>query len=431
MKLPETLLITYCSPHPLIQSTDYQPTNLEFPRNGVNDAPPSSNKRRRLFASSQPAIIQRRIPPTASSPSSASSNTRFPLRFMSGSSVPSTSTSSATATATAGRFSRGNSTAQDQGIGTGTGIGIVSGSGYHQQQRRESSLGNTSLSLSAPDRKRRWANPADDACLRRAPGSGAVNVNMNVQSQSQSSNSSSNNRANMQSRSFLSTMPPSLTRQDSTISGTSHATPIDLSSSPPHGLNNNHPGPWPQNDYMGYILPRWQPDSEVTKCPICGTPFSFWFRKHHCRKCGRVVCSLCSPHRITIPRQFIVRPPDPNNRSPPSAIVPAAAAAAIVDLTGGDNNDNTPAQSQTRINPALGGGEEVRLCNPCVPDPNPEPPRGITAVRAGEVGGFVIQGNQSTSRPYHAMSVPTRHRPVGIFVGSTLPQTRAIRDLTL
>ncbi|KAI5286421.1 hypothetical protein KEM55_000309, partial [Ascosphaera atra] len=26
------------------------------------------------------------------------------------------------------------------------------------------------------------------------------------------------------------------------------------------------------------------------------------------------------------------------------------------------------------MNPALGGGEEVRLCNPCVPDPNFEPP---------------------------------------------------------
>lgn len=30
-------------------------------------------------------------------------------------------------------------------------------------------------------------------------------------------------------------------------------------------------------------LPRWQPDSEVTYCPICGTQFSFFIRKHHCR----------------------------------------------------------------------------------------------------------------------------------------------------
>jgi hypothetical protein len=31
------------------------------------------------------------------------------------------------------------------------------------------------------------------------------------------------------------------------------------------------------------ILPRWQPDAEVTYCPICRTQFSFFVRKHHCR----------------------------------------------------------------------------------------------------------------------------------------------------
>lgn len=30
-------------------------------------------------------------------------------------------------------------------------------------------------------------------------------------------------------------------------------------------------------------LPRWQPDAEVTFCPICRTQFSFLVRKHHCR----------------------------------------------------------------------------------------------------------------------------------------------------
>ena len=31
------------------------------------------------------------------------------------------------------------------------------------------------------------------------------------------------------------------------------------------------------------VLPRWQPDAEVTYCPICSTQFSFFNRKHHCR----------------------------------------------------------------------------------------------------------------------------------------------------
>lgn len=32
-----------------------------------------------------------------------------------------------------------------------------------------------------------------------------------------------------------------------------------------------------------FALPRWQPDVEVTYCPICHTQFSFFVRKHHCR----------------------------------------------------------------------------------------------------------------------------------------------------
>ncbi|KFX87344.1 hypothetical protein V490_08319 [Pseudogymnoascus sp. VKM F-3557] len=100
--------------------------------------------------------------------------------------------------------------------------------------------------------------------------------------------------------------------------------------------------------------PRWQPDAEVTYCPICRTQFSFFIRKHHCRKCGRVVCANCSPHRITIPYQFIVQPPV----SGPTAALP------ITQLAGRDTE-----------NLSQFGGTKVRLCNPCVPDPNTLPPQ--------------------------------------------------------
>jgi hypothetical protein len=102
------------------------------------------------------------------------------------------------------------------------------------------------------------------------------------------------------------------------------------------------------------VLPRWQSDADVSQCPVCKNYFTFWYRKHHCRKCGRVVCANCSPHRITIPRQFIVRPPEPSS--------------AILDLTG----DTSPSSPTTPMQ--LWGGEEVRVCNPCVPDPNFSPP---------------------------------------------------------
>lgn len=115
--------------------------------------------------------------------------------------------------------------------------------------------------------------------------------------------------------------------------------------------------PPPTRRESDLVLPPWQPDSAVTQCPVCNRQFTFLFRKHHCRKCGRVVCSQCSPHRITIPRQFIVHPP-------------SDGSSTIIDLTGDDDDANPMANFGPFRNPALGGGAEVRVCNPCVPDPN-------------------------------------------------------------
>jgi len=39
----------------------------------------------------------------------------------------------------------------------------------------------------------------------------------------------------------------------------------------------------PNREFRDIILPRWQPDAEVTYCPICRAQFSFFVRKHHCR----------------------------------------------------------------------------------------------------------------------------------------------------
>ncbi|KAK1752392.1 FYVE zinc finger-domain-containing protein [Echria macrotheca] len=134
-----------------------------------------------------------------------------------------------------------------------------------------------------------------------------------------------------------------------------------------------------------FTLPRWQPDAEVTYCPICLTQFSIFVRKHHCRKCGRVVCNACSPHRITIPYQYIVQPPwvQPSlPRYPPSFL-----ADGTLDF-----------QSQF-------GGERVRLCNPCVPDPNITPPQ--------------AQGGHSRSQSGLGMSAGPSNRWSSYFGGDT------------
>lgn len=105
------------------------------------------------------------------------------------------------------------------------------------------------------------------------------------------------------------------------------------------------------------VVPRWQPDDELSACSICGNSFTFLNRRHHCRRCGRLVCGPCSPHRITLPRQYIVHPPEDT-----------------LNPDGGTRSRSSTGPSDYPDNPALGGGETVRVCNPCVPDPNYGPP---------------------------------------------------------
>ncbi|PHH67557.1 hypothetical protein CDD82_1329 [Ophiocordyceps australis] len=142
-----------------------------------------------------------------------------------------------------------------------------------------------------------------------------------------------------------------------------------------------------------FVLPRWQQDAEVTYCPICHTQFSIFVRKHHCRKCGRVVCNSCSPHRIIIPHQYIVRPPGHDTSSTAASVLLDGLGMGYVDANG---------QS---------GGERVRLCNPCVPDPNTAPPQSPSPSSSSSSSRPVAHGRSRSNQtsPYAASHTPTRY----------------------
>ena len=150
---------------------------------------------------------------------------------------------------------------------------------------------------------------------------------------------------------------------------------------------------------------RWQPDSAVSQCPICSRPFSFWFRKHHCRKCGRVVCATCSPHRITIAKELIAHPPD----SLPRVWNRGDTEPVVIDLTNedGDQTNSYPphlSEAQRRNNSDT-AGEEVRLCNPCVPDPQPSPQATL------DLAEFLRQGRRDDlARPAGQLGPPLSTR---------------------
>ena len=51
---------------------------------------------------------------------------------------------------------------------------------------------------------------------------------------------------------------------------------------------------------LGNSAPVWVPDRRVTMCQNCGAEFSVLVRRHHCRACGKVVCSTCSANKAPL-----------------------------------------------------------------------------------------------------------------------------------
>jgi hypothetical protein len=48
------------------------------------------------------------------------------------------------------------------------------------------------------------------------------------------------------------------------------------------------------------IAPLWVPDFKSSHCSLCSAAFTIIFRRHHCRNCGKLVCTNCSPRRFVL-----------------------------------------------------------------------------------------------------------------------------------
>ena len=231
---------------------------------------------------------------------------------------------------------------------------------YIQARERNNAAQGSSSSM---ERKRRRADTSPD---RRSPlhynhpSSSSIEGVMygGQQTQRPTNASSSSQRNNMTSSpqrtnviDLTSSSPPPQRPQEFRYSPTMTVRPQDLLLN--NGNTNNNAS---QSNPLQLVetLPDWQPDHEATNCPVCNSPFTFFHRKHHCRKCGRVVCNNCSPHRITIPKQYVVASPGSDEGDPSSDFL------------------------------------SVRVCNPCVPDPwapdsgNNRPRTSISPANAGQ-----------------------------------------------
>ncbi|CAK9055496.1 unnamed protein product [Durusdinium trenchii] len=61
-------------------------------------------------------------------------------------------------------------------------------------------------------------------------------------------------------------------------------------------------GPTPTSSLIG--SDDGQADGKETHCPRCRSQFTTYFRRHHCRNCGGLVCDDCSRNRTRIPRDL-------------------------------------------------------------------------------------------------------------------------------
>ena len=106
-----------------------------------------------------------------------------------------------------------------------------------------------------------------------------------------------------------------------------------------------------------------------------------------------------------------------------SPILATRLQSETIDLTGDDDGSvNNASLSRSSSYPLLEGGEKVRLCNPCVPDPQPEPlvnfppfqdeertthsfgPRLATARFSGQHAGFAQFGEQGQQGRFGVVS---------------------------
>lgn len=51
---------------------------------------------------------------------------------------------------------------------------------------------------------------------------------------------------------------------------------------------------------LGKVAPFWIPDSEAANCMICDAKFTLVRRRHHCRGCGQLLCSMCCSDKFAL-----------------------------------------------------------------------------------------------------------------------------------
>ena len=65
-----------------------------------------------------------------------------------------------------------------------------------------------------------------------------------------------------------------------------------------------------QENHVDIPSYTWEADANTKACRLCTRKFGFMLRRHHCRRCGLVVCDKCSPWKVYLKPTDILQDPE-------------------------------------------------------------------------------------------------------------------------
>ncbi|KAJ2803090.1 hypothetical protein H4R21_002166 [Coemansia helicoidea] len=152
-------------------------------------------------------------------------------------------------------------------------------------------------------------------------------------------------------------------------------------------------------------LPRsaWESDEATAACRRCQQPFTLFVRRHHCRRCGLVVCDSCSSKRVLLAAPGL----------------PASRESASVDT---DDNRPLAYLHWSRTASTYWRFREQRICDPCAAAVDSLPPATAASVALVDAE---LGSSDARSNAYNAFEATLQGdaaRPGGAATTSMLPR---------
>ncbi|KAI8647484.1 FYVE zinc finger-domain-containing protein [Parasitella parasitica] len=139
------------------------------------------------------------------------------------------------------------------------------------------------------------------------------NVNSNSNSNPTNSNPTNSNPTNSNPTNSNSNHSNSSSNHSNSSSNHSNSNIAYTTQNSPPSIRGRSASSASPTTLNGSLLPRsqrvWEMDRQAPECRRCHRRFNFLIRRHHCRRCGQIVCDKCSSNRIRLPVEELIEDP--------------------------------------------------------------------------------------------------------------------------